>query len=50
MVGQGASNAEEKKEAIAGRSPSPIPSGVTSAERRLPRTKASRAGMASLED
>ena len=50
VAGQGASSAEERREATAGRSPSPTPSGATSAGRRSLLTRASRAGMASLED
>ena len=50
MVGQGASSAEERRVATAGKSPSPTPFGVTSVERRLPHTRASRAGMALPEE
>ena len=49
MVGQGAFNAEERREATAGRSPSPTPSGAMTVERRWPPTRVSLVGMASLE-
>ena len=49
MVDQGAFHAEERREATAGRNPSPTPSGATSAVRRWPPTRASPAGMGTPE-